>query len=233
MCRPKSIGVRFKASGGLCVYVHTSILAGIKKVPTSGSENVIIKLCKDFFGLENDLHLIFSYCVPKYSSYRVRNQMDVYSDLENKIRSVPPACDILVMGDLNARTGEGQEFLNNENNSNIPIPGSDLYQCDTVATFPRKNTDKVVNDYGKKLLELCSSAPLRICNGRKLGDLMGNPTCYKHNGLSSVDYGLVSPTLYSRVSTFSVGNPVLSLTDHAPISLSIETNAWCTLEPIK
>ena len=163
----------------------------------------------------------------------MRHQLDVYNDLEGKLRSVPTDCDILVMGDLNARMGSEQEYINNENNSNIPIPDSDIYQSDTIATFPRQNTDTVSNDYGKKLLDLCRSVPLRICNGRKLGDLMGNPTCFKYNGLSSVDYGLVSPNFYERVATFSVGNPLLSISDHTPISVTITTNAWCTAEPIK
>ena len=62
---------------------------------------------------------------------------------------------------------------------------------------------------------------------------MGNPTCYKYNGLSSVDYGLASPSLYERISTFCVRNPVISISDHFPISVTINTNVWCTEEPVK
>ena len=59
---------------------------------------------------------------------------------------------------------------------------------------------------------------------------MGNPTCYKHNGLSSVDYGLVSPNLYAQVTTFSVRDPVLSISDHAPISMTLKTNVSCNVD---
>ncbi len=77
---------------------------------------------------------------------------------------------------------------------------------------------------GEKLLSLCRSTPLRICNGRKLGDLQGAFTCYKYNGQSSVDYCLVSPGLFDRVSTFSVCNFLPHLSDHCGIEVVLETN---------
>ena len=108
--------------------------------------------------------------------------------------SVPANVSTLLLGDLNARTGDGLDFIENEDNTDIPI-ATDIYECDSVAIFPRKNLDTGKNEYGTKLLELCRTVPLRICNGRKLGDLLGNPTCFKHGGFSSVDYGLASPDI--------------------------------------
>ena len=220
LCRPKDKGVKYKASGGLAVYVHQSVRDGVSKIPTSGSENIILQLKSSFFGFEQDIQLFFSYCVPSNSSYRRRHDLDVYAELDVKLSSVPANNSTLLLGDLNARTGDGLDFIEDEDNTNVPI-ATEIYINDSVATFPRQNSDTGRNEYGVKLLELCRTVPLRICNGRKLGDLLGNPTCFQHGGLSSVDYGLVSPDLYDRVSTFSVRDPLPTLSDHAPIFIII------------
>ena len=57
-----------------------------------------------------------------------------------------------------------------------------------------------------------------------MGDLLGSPTCFRPNGLSSVDYGLATPSLYSQIQTFSVQPPLLTISDHTPISLTLATN---------
>ena len=58
-------------SGGIAVYVHETLIKGVQKIPSSGSENLLIKLKQNFFGLNRDLVVCFSYCVPDNSSYQV------------------------------------------------------------------------------------------------------------------------------------------------------------------
>ena len=60
ICRPKGK----KALGGLAVYVDNSIRAGVTKMPISGTESIILKLKKEFFGLDADIFVCFAYCVP-------------------------------------------------------------------------------------------------------------------------------------------------------------------------
>ena len=43
----------------------------------AGSENLLIKLKHNFFGLDRELIVCFSYCIPENSSYQVREQLDV------------------------------------------------------------------------------------------------------------------------------------------------------------
>ena len=83
VCRKKKSN-RGRNSGGIAVYVCNTILQGVSKIPTSGSENILIKLNKTFFGLERDVVVTFSYCVPEYSSFQLREQLDVFGDLEFK-----------------------------------------------------------------------------------------------------------------------------------------------------
>ena len=202
-------------SGGIAVYVHETLIKGVQKIPSSGSENLLIKLKQSFFGFSRDVVVCFSYCVPENSSFQIREQLDVYGDLELKLSSVGQHVDKLCFGDYNARTGIKLDYLESEDNTDIPVP-LDIYETDIMRDFPRQNMDNGINKYGDYLLSLCKSVPLRICNGRKLGDIFGSYTCYTPNGQSCVDYCLVSPRLYDSVQTFTVGQ-VSTLSDHCPV----------------
>ena len=70
VCRKKKSQGR--NSGGIAVYVHETLIKGVQKIPSPGSENLLIKLKQNFFGLKRDLVVCFSYCVPENSSYQVR-----------------------------------------------------------------------------------------------------------------------------------------------------------------
>ena len=189
VCRKKrKLG---RNSGGIAVYVHNSLLNGVKKIPSSGSENLLIKLSQTFFGLQKDIVVCFSYCVPENSSFQVREQLDVYGDLELKLSNVGQDVDKLCFGDFNARTGLKLDYLQSEDNTDIPVP-PEIYETDSVSHLPRLNMDSKTNKYGDNLLSLCKSVPLRIYNGRKLGDILGSYTCYTPNGQSCVDYCLAS-----------------------------------------
>ena len=72
------------------------------------------------------------------------------------------------------------------------------------------------------LLSICKSVPLRICNGRKLGDLLGSYTCYTPNGQSCVDYCLASSRIYENTTTLTIGEPILTLSDHCPVRVVLK-----------
>ena len=222
VCRKKKSRVG-RNSGGLAVYVSNSLIQGVAKIPTSGSENILVKLNKLFFGLKNDIVVSFSYCVPEYSSYQLREQLDVYGDLEVKLSNIGPDFDKICLGDYNARTGLKLDYIQSEDNIDIPVP-SEIYETDTAGSLPRRNMDPSTNKYGDNLLNLCKAVPLRICNGRKLGDILGSNTSYSYNGQSCVDYCLVSPSLYKKVKTFCVGNLVPTLSDHCPITVTVDVS---------
>ena len=212
------------------MYVHETLIKGVQKIPSSGSENLLIKLNHSFFGLKRDIVVCFSYCVPEYSSFQVREQLDVYGDLELKLSSLGNHVDKLCFGDYNARTGLKLDYLESEDNTDIPVP-LDIYETDIMTDFPRQNMDFGTNKYGECLLSLCKSVPLRICNGRKLGDILGSYTCYTPNGQSCVDYCLASPRLYDSVKTLSVGQ-ISTLSDHCPVRavLKVKVHIECTIE---
>ena len=227
-CRKK---LKFgRKHGGLAIYIKNSILPGIKRLPLQGSETIILELKSEFFKFRKDILVSFSYCAPAGSSFLARTQYDPFSDLETKLYNVKDQGDLICLGDFNARTGTELDYLNNEDNTDIPL-AHDLYMTNTIATYPRGNKDAGINKYGEQLIGLCRSVPLRVCNGRKLGDILGEFTCYKWNGQSVVDYCLVSPTIYDRISSFKVNTFIPHLSDHCSVSLTLLSDFCSTPQP--
>jgi hypothetical protein len=86
----------------------------------------------------------------------------------------------------------------------------------------RNNLDKIFNDRGSNLLDLCISIRLRILNGRKPGDSIGYYTCHKYNGSSVVDYCLVTECIFQDILYFHVHTNISDLSDHCQISTCIK-----------
>ena len=175
-----------------------------------------------FFGLINDIFICFAYCTPANSSVLNSDYMpaDIYEDLTNKLAQCLPKGDIILLGDMNARSQTLPDYIVNDDNEHIPVPPPDLYEAD-MEIRTRFNMDTGTNSYGAKFLTLCKSLPLRILNGRFLGDLLGNYTCITPRGASAVDYAAVSPILLKQIRYFLVSDPCLHLSDHTPIELCL------------
>ena len=192
--------------GGIAVFVHNSIIKGVTKIPTQGSEVIVLRLDKIFFQLKKDSFLVFSYCSPSNSSYVTRTQLDPLTELERTLSNLGPNSNTIVLGDLNARTGHKLDYIENEDNLDLILP--DEYLTDT---------------YGNTVISLCRNVPLRICNGRKLGDTQGVFTCHKWNGQSVVDYCLSSPGIYNDILFLKVGDFLPTLSDHCSITIALKT----------
>ena len=60
--------------------------------------------------------------------------------------------------------------------------------------FPTERQDLQLNNYGKRLLEVCKSFRLCIANGRLGSDrFLGSKTC---KGYSVIDFAILSPLLF-------------------------------------
>ena len=65
--------------------------------------------------MSKNVVVVFTYCSPQNSSYLARTQLDPFEELENKIRAIEDESDILIMGDLNARTGTELGYIEHDN----------------------------------------------------------------------------------------------------------------------
>ena len=216
--RPKAPKAR-KHSGGLLILLKNEIAKGIKCVKTNPGNYVWLKLDKIFFNIEKNIYLCIAYISPDNSTYSRSMNENYLSLIHDDITNFARNDLIMIMGDLNARTGTIGDTIYNDNDAHLPM--DDHYIFDSPIS-KRTNQDQTINDRGLALIDLCISAQLRILNGRKLGDLNGDLTCYKHNGSSLVDYCIVSELLYDKINYFEVSNHLSDLSDHCMISCQIK-----------
>ena len=120
-CRPKSKKKGNKPSGGLSVYIHHSIKPGIKFLSRPGSETIWIKLDCDFFDLLSDIYCCFVYAAPSNSPYLRRLGIDAFENLATEISEFVGQGSLCLLGDFNSRTGDGLDFLPEEDNSSHTV----------------------------------------------------------------------------------------------------------------
>ena len=124
-------------------------------------KRVWLKLNSVFFGLEQDLYIGIWYN-PLHDTSRVHKVHELWSAIENKITLLQEREDVIIMGDLNARTGTKQDWAEYNNIRTFPLP-KDF--DDDYKIGMRVLMDRIVNSAGQILLDVCISTALRILNG--------------------------------------------------------------------
>ena len=139
--------------------------------------------------------------------------------MEKQIHLYSQQGNLIILGDINARTSQHLDHVYNDSDKLIP----ELISYDIDDNMPvRYNQDKILNDRGTTILDLCISSGLRIVNGRKPGDSIGYYTCHKYNGSSVVDYCIASENLFKDILYFHVHNNLTDLSHHCQISTCIQ-----------
>ncbi|KAF6200646.1 hypothetical protein GE061_005089 [Apolygus lucorum] len=116
--------------------------------------------------------------------------------------------NFVLVGDVNARTGQLQTF--DEELSGLLAPFSRL----------RGSRDPICNGRGRRLVELCDNVGLVILNGRAPVDQLGELTCISARGQSVIDLLCVQMTGLSLVRGFSVLPEAFS--DHLPLTFLLK-----------
>ena len=211
-------------SGGIIIYVKKSIFKGVSYLckETTSPNRAWLKLDKQFFGLEKDLYLCAIYIPPQNSVHA----NDDLIDLENEISKLSCLGEISLIGDFNARIGSSDDFISDEGGKSEIFQDFLPVDYDNDVKISRNNLDKVINQQGQNLLNLCISSRLRILNGRYLGDSLGYHTCYTVNGCSTVDYAIVSRNLLSSVKFFCTTD-LNYLSDHVQIYFVLSCKRYC------
>ena len=144
---------------------------------------------------------------------------EMFEDLENNIETFYSEESIPLMSDFNSRTGKYSDCVSQEGNTMITNDQSHLSSGSTH----RNSFDNNINNHGKRLLEICRSADLRILNGRVSGDSLGRATFHGKAGISVVDYAICDQTLFSHILNFIVKEPTY-LSDHSPLVTWLSTD---------
>ncbi len=217
-------------SGGVAMLIRKTLLKFVTRLPNFYEDAIWVKLDKTLFGSEKDIYLCNLYLPPEKSSSTLNSNLDNWDLIEREIHMFQNRGSVLLCGDLNARTGIQLDYIPNDSrDAFLNLPHN--YQSDPLTIRNRCNLDIKVNNFGKKLLELCIGKSLQIINGRTCGDFFGNFTCLKYNGNSTVDYNIISKDISDTVSSFQVLS-FSEFSDHRPLLLEISTMERLPSNPI-
>ena len=105
--RPKhEKAIRF--SGGITILIKSCFRPGTKLV-TDEEGFIWFKLLKSFFKLDNDIFICATYIPPHNTTSHINNKTDYWEILTNSLANYSCKGNILITGDLNARTGKNNE----------------------------------------------------------------------------------------------------------------------------
>ena len=225
--RPKSLNGRY--FGGMLLIVRENLFRGLKIFCNYHHDKLWVKFEKEFFGLPQNIFLCFLYASPASSPYTTTLDYDIFQELEKDCNYFHAEGEIMIAGDLNARTNLDPDYVLDEGDTFSPISQIDHYIVDEPLS--RTNMDSSpVDTHGEKLLDLCKSQSLRILNGRFLdkGSYTRFPTRIGDSP-SLIDYFLIESSLLGKVRSFNV-KPLTHLSDHCCLHTSMNTDFCMDIE---
>ncbi|CAG2242681.1 unnamed protein product [Mytilus edulis] len=172
--------------------------------------------------------MVFIYIPPEnsifYSNQNTTNGIDILEEALFEVESLYDNCEILMAGDFNSRTSELNDFVTEDKPNYIPglqyIINNDHDSKSFITQCKRSNKDKITNNFGRSLIQLCCAKDLYILNGRKHNDRDGEFTYMCANGASVIDYIISSYNIFRWISHFSVLS--VDLSKHLPISCCLD-----------
>ena len=195
-----------KYSGGISLFIKQELKQHVTCLPSESSDILWIRIQGNLNQepVCNNLTLGVVYNSPANSSYTINNAatspgyQTTWEILQCELEKYKADSNICLIGDFNSHTGTLDDYIHDDDNKFTDVPT--CYNADRDLKS-RSNQNIKINDYGKKLVQLCQMSELRIANGRKLGDSHGSMTCHKYNGSSTVDYFIADSLLLSLVLT--------------------------------
>ena len=208
-----SPAVRFsrlgRASGGTIILVNKKIASFITEVNTDYDNILCVRLSKSLLNSEKDVLFVGIYNHPQNSIYYCdKDYQCTLQPLEDfMLSTLEKGEDVsfIIGGDLNARIGEwgfNEDEMKNESEQ-----------------FKRQSHDKTVNNFGKRLMDLCCTFQLTPLNGFMSGDKEGSYTYYCVRGNSVIDYFLCSIETIALMEQMKVVNQIES--QHMALELNV------------
>ena len=104
-----------------------------------------MKLKKDFFNLDSDVFICFSYITP--CSFLQQSNEDTLDAIVRNININKSKGNILLRGDLNASTGRELDFMSKDDDKHLPLDTSYTTDSDLKQ---RDSEDAKVDERGKQ-----------------------------------------------------------------------------------
>ena len=136
-----------RSAGGITVFYKNYLSKGIEHVYKNSRNAILLHMKKSFFGLHQDVLLVFTYIPPEGSRIYNNSNINIMEELQETLIEfiVVHNCHILCCGDFNARTGDLDDYIkcdryvNDDHDENM-LP----FQKERVSK------DKCVNSFGEK-----------------------------------------------------------------------------------
>jgi exonuclease III len=218
--RPKYKSAK-RSFGGIAVFIKDSIRKGARHIECKNENYHWIRLKSDFFSFEKDVYMCVCHIPPHNSTYTARTGDTVLDEISNDVSKYSQIGDVVICGDLNARTGKKLDYIIGDDDTHLPshIP----YDVDSKM-FPRESQDSHISQRGNTLLDICIEMKLRFLNGRCAGDICGKFTCHNSLGSSVVDYVIVSEPLVTDVMYFHVHDYDATYSDHCKLTFKLRSS---------
>ena len=135
------------------MYVNPKLSEGVSYVPTENKNAIWCKLDRTYFNFQKDIYLGTVYLSP--SNFERGNSVDLINRVE--MLHFSQRGDIVVQGDFNARTGDMQETISDDDNAFLNVPED--YETDEQ--YIRQSQDSVtIYSRGRSLFESCTALNL-------------------------------------------------------------------------
>ena len=208
-----------RPSGGLVLLVKKTLKNIVEIIDTGISHVLSIKVKKEFLGTPHDVLYINTYIHPVGSVfYTNKDYQNTLDEIEQFILDQTEGrneLDIILGGDLNARVGDWSYQEDVEEGREE--------EEDEGKTYRRKTQDLVINNYGKRLIEICTMFGLTPLGGLKEKSFDSKFTFIGHRGSSHIDHFVVSTSLLDKISSFKIVDRIES--SHLPITLTLNCNS--------
>ena len=213
-----------KAPKGIAVFVKETLKDMFKVEKLNKDDAIWVKIKKEKSGESKDIFVGTVYLNPSSKSSGADQKI---SKLADNIISLKEKGEVIIIGDLNARTGDLEDTMN-------PDKSDEMFDLSFPNPPPKRNSrDTKTDRRGLDLIELCKSADLQIANGRKMGDIFGDLTCIKYNGNSIVDYLITSSGIFKNIPCFKVGEFCRGCRITVLSSLHLKSDVWRKPPPKK
>ena len=217
------------ASGGVALLVKRSIYKYFKSVHSENDWSLWFHIDKELFGQEILIGVV--YIPPESSRY---SSVEMFEEIESHvIASSKENTSVCILGDFNARCGNLCEVLSFDQNvidlENEFIMKQIMHEqmlLELGHNLNRLSSDKICNNYGYRLIDMCKYLGLLIANGRCGKDgINSRTTC---SDVSTIDLVICTPDILCKIVEFEIMPFCNLLSDkHNPIHMSFKKHfAW-------
>ena len=159
-------------SGGILVFVKNTLSQYIEVVDKNDEDLLWLKFHKQSGNNSSHLYFCCTYISPKSSGRFQLDDVSKLDKLHHDVMKFKRKGRVMILGDINCRTGTEDDFIDIQPAEQfVVVPDDDdIHINDAIVNNcvnkHRMSQDKIVNENGKQLLNMCKTDNLFIVNGR-------------------------------------------------------------------